>query len=79
MPKVGGTAKIPYVIYVALTAAEAVCLRIAGEDWFFRRQPCADHHGHWRFSTRDVSIAGQSVAVMWIITVFSFLAGVNSR
>ena len=77
VPKVGGTAKILYVIYVALTAAEAVCLRIAGEDWFFAVNHALTTMATGGFSTRDVSIAGQSTAVMWIITVFSFLAGVN--
>ena len=77
VPKVGGTAKILYVIYVALTAAEAVCLRLAGEDWFFAVNHALTTMATGGFSTRDMSIAGQSAAVMWIITVFSFLAGVN--
>ena len=77
VPKVGGTAKILYVIYVALTAAEAVCLRLAGEDWFFAVNHALTTMATGGFSTRDVSIAGQSTVVMWIITVFSFLAGVN--
>ena len=34
VPKVGGTAKILYTIYVVLTACEIAALRIAGESWF---------------------------------------------
>ena len=77
VPKVGATAKILYVIYVVLTAAEAFCLRIAGEDWFFSINHALTTMATGGFSTRDASVAGESAAVMWIITVFSFLAGVN--
>lgn len=34
VPKVGGTAKILYLIYVVLTLCEVLALRLAGESWF---------------------------------------------
>ena len=61
VPKVGGTAKILYLIYVVPTLCEVLALRLATGG----------------FSIYDTSLAGASKAVMWIVTVFSFLAGVN--
>ncbi len=77
VPKLGGTAKILYVIYVVLTVLEALCLRLAGEDWFFAVNHALTTVSTGGFSTRDVSLAGQSGVVMWIVTAFSFLGGVN--
>ena len=77
VPRVGGTAKILYTIYIVLTAAEAVALRIAGMSWFDAVNHSFTTMATGGFSIYDTSLAGASKAVMWIITVFSFLAGVN--
>ena len=77
VPKVGGTAKILYTIYVILTACEVVALRIAGESWFSAINHSFTTMATGGFSIYDTSLAGASKAVMWIVTVFSFLAGVN--
>ena len=77
VPKVGGTAKILYIIYVVLTVCEIIALRLAGESWF----PSICHSfatmATGGFSVYDTSLAGASKVVMWIVTVFAFLAGVN--
>ena len=77
VPKVGGTAKILYTIYVILTACEIAALRIAGESWFSAVCHSFTTMATGGFSIYDTSLAGASKAVMWIVTVFSFLAGVN--
>ena len=77
VPRVGGTAKILYTIYIVLTAAEAVALRIAGMSWFDAVNHAFTTMATGGFSIYDTSLAGASKAVMWIVTVFSFLAGVN--
>ena len=77
VPKVGGTAKILYTIYVVLTACEIAALRIAGESWFSAINHSFTTMATGGFSIYDTSLAGASKAVMWIVTVFSFLAGVN--
>ena len=77
VPKVGSTAKILYGIYLALTVLEMACLRIAGLSWFSAVNHAFTTMATGGFSINNTSLAGSSPAVMWIITVFSFLAGVN--
>lgn len=77
VPKVGGTAKILYLIYVVLTLCEVLALRLAGESWFSAVCHSFTTMATGGFSIYDTSLAGASKAVMWIVTVFSFLAGVN--
>lgn len=77
VPKVGSTAKILYAIYVALTVLEMVCLRLAGATWFSAVNHAFTTMATGGFSINNTSLNGTSPAVMWIVTVFSFLAGVN--
>ena len=77
VPKVGSTAKILYAIYVALTVLEMVCLRLAGATWFSAVNHAFTTMATGGFSINNTSLSGASPAVMWIVTVFSFLAGVN--
>ena len=77
VPKVGSTAKILYAIYVALTVLEMVCLRLAGATWFSAVNHAFTTMATGGFSINNTSLNGASPAVMWIVTVFSFLAGVN--
>jgi len=78
VPKLGDTAKILYAIYVSLTAAEAVALRLAGMGWYE-----AVTHAFTTMATGGFSVKGSSIAaysspaIVWIIIVFTFLAGVN--
>ena len=77
VPKVGSTAKILYAIYVALTVLEMVCLRLAGATWFSAVNHAFTTMATGGFSIYNTSLSGASPAVMWIVTAFSFLAGVN--
>ena len=77
VPKVGSTAKILYAIYVALTVLEMVCLRLAGATWFSAVNHAFTTMATGGFSIYNTSLSGTSPAVMWIVTAFSFLAGVN--
>ena len=78
VPRVGGTAKILYTIYIVLTAAEAVALRIAGMSWFDAVNHAFTTMATGGFSVRNTSIASyQSDAITWVIVVFTFLAGIN--
>lgn len=77
-PKTGETAKILYLIYIALTAAETLVLRIAGLPWFDSITTSLTTISTGGFSIRDESIAFyRSDAVVWIVIVFMFLAAVN--
>lgn len=77
VPKVSGTAKILYTIYLALTALEMLCLRLAGLTWFSAVNHAFTTMATGGFSINNTSLSGSSPAVMWIVTIFSFLAGVN--
>ena len=78
VPRVGGTAKILYVIYVVLTGAEAVALRIAGMSWFDAVNHAFTTMATGGFSVRNTSIASyHSDAITWVIIVFTILAGIN--
>ncbi len=79
VPKVGQTAKILYSIYIGLTALEIISLRIAGMCWFDAINHSLTTLATGGFSTKNNSIAAfsGSPAIIWVITVFTFLAGVN--
>jgi len=77
-PRVKETAKILWMVYVGLTAAEAILLSISGMPWFdaichaFTTMPTGG------FSTQNASIAAYAnPAIHYIIIFFMFIAGVN--
>ena len=77
-PKTNETARILYLIYLALTAAETLLLRVAGLTWFDSITTSLTTISTGGFSVRDESIAYyQSEAVVWIVIVFMFLSAVN--
>lgn len=77
-PKTRETAKILYFIYIALTTAETLLLRIAGLTWFDSITTSLTTISTGGFSVRDESIAYyQSEAVVWIVIVFMFIAAIN--
>ncbi len=79
VPKVGDTAKILYAIYIGLTAGEIIALRLAGLGWYESVTHAFTTMATGGFSVKAASIAAysSSPAVIWIIIVFTFLAGVN--
>ena len=77
-PKTNETARILYGIYLALTAAETLGLRIAGLPWFDSITTSLTTISTGGFSVRDASIAHyQSEAAVWIVIVFMFLSAIN--
>lgn len=77
-PRVNDTAKILYSIYIGLTVAEAVCLRIAGMPWFDAVIHSFTTISTGGFSVKDASVAAYgSLAIEWIIIIFMFLSGIN--
>lgn len=77
-PRLADTAKILYFIYIGLTAAEALCLRIAGMSWYDAVTHAFTSISTGGFSVKNASIAAyESLLIEWIITIFCFLSGVN--
>ncbi len=77
-PKTSETAKSLYFIYIALTLAEAVFLRVVGMPLFDSLTTAFTTISTGGFSVRDASIAYYgSEAINWIIVFFMFLSAVN--
>ncbi|MBR3560605.1 MAG: TrkH family potassium uptake protein [Oscillospiraceae bacterium] len=77
-PKTSETAKSLYIIYIALTAAETLMLRVAGMPLFDSLTTAFTTISTGGFSVRDESIAYyHSEPIVWIIIVFMFVSGIN--
>ena len=78
-PRVQETAKLLWVVYVALTALEFLLLWIhPSMDWFDALNHAFATLATGGFSTKNSSIAAfDSVYIDVIITLFMFLAGIN--
>lgn len=78
VPRLSDTAKILYSIYIGLTVAETVCLRLAGMPWYDAVIHAFTTISTGGFSVKNASIAAyNSLAVEWIIILFMFLSGIN--
>jgi len=78
VPKVANTAKILYAIYVLFTFAEIVLLVMAGLPLFDACIHTFGSVGTGGFSSRNTSISSfNNVLVEIIITMFTFMCGVN--
>ena len=77
-PKTSETAKSLYSIYIVLTLAETLALRLAGMPLFDSLTTSFTTISTGGFSVRDASIAFyQSELINWIIVLFMFVSGVN--
>lgn len=78
VPRLGDTAKILYTLYLGLTVAEVIALRIAGMPWFDAVNHALTTISTGGFSIKNASVAAyNSAAIEWIIIVFTILASIN--
>ena len=78
VPKLSQTAKILYILYVGLTAAETLALRMVGVSWFDAVNHAFTTMATGGFSTHNGGVGDLGgAAVTWVITFFTLLAGVN--
>ena len=77
VPKVKDTAKILYLIYIAITLAEMVALKISGLSLYESITLSFSTVGTGGFAVTDTGIGGYSMATQNIIIVFMALCGVN--
>ncbi|MBR1837538.1 MAG: TrkH family potassium uptake protein, partial [Kiritimatiellae bacterium] len=76
--RIADTAKSLWLAYGALTALQAVLLRLCGLGWFDSVCHAFSTLGTGGFSTRNASVAAfGSPAAEWVCTVFMLLASVN--
>lgn len=77
VPKLRSTARILYIIYFGMTVLEVVLLLLAGMPWFDALTTAFGTAGTGGFGIKADSIAGYSVLIQWIVTIFMILFGVN--
>jgi len=77
VPKVRDTAKILYLIYIAMTLVEIVLLLCGGMNLFEASIHSFGTAGTGGFGVKSTSISGYSPYCQWVITIFMLLFGVN--
>ena len=78
VPRIRKTARILYLIYIGLTAAETVLLLLGGMSFYEALLHAFATAGTGGFSTRNASIAGfDSVYIEMVIATFMLIFGVN--
>ena len=77
VPRAKDTAKILYIIYISMTAAEIMFLLAGGMPVFDSVVHALGTAGTGGFSICNDSIGGYSPYLQWVIAVFMFLFGVN--
>ena len=78
LPRTNATAKMLYTIYIALTVAQTIALRVVGMPWFDSITTALTTISTGGFSIRNTSIAFyQSEAVNWILVFFMFVSSIN--
>lgn len=76
-PKVRETAKILYLIYLAITVLEIILLLCGGMNFFESVLHAFGTAGTGGFGVKADSIASYSPYLQWVIAVFMLLFGVN--
>ncbi len=77
VPKAKDSARVLYLIYIALTAVMVVFLVLGDMDLFESLVHAFGTAGTGGFSSNADSIAGYSPYTQWVITVFMILFGLN--
>ncbi len=77
VPKAKQTAKILYLIYIAITGIETIFLLFGGMNLFESLLHSFGTAGTGGFGIRADSIASYSPYIQWVITVFMLVFGVN--
>ncbi|MCQ2334787.1 MAG: TrkH family potassium uptake protein [Paludibacteraceae bacterium] len=76
-PRISGTAKGMWGMYIALTLSEFALLYFCGMDSFDSVCHSMATIATGGFSTQNLSIMEYSPAIQWIIAVFMLLSGIN--
>ena len=77
VPRVRDTAKLLYILYLALTALEVVFLLFGGMSLFESLVHAFGTAGTGGFAIKADGLAGYNHYLQWVITVFMLLFGVN--
>lgn len=78
LPRIADTAKVLYLIYIGLTAAETIVLCLLGLPLYDSVTNAFATIATGGFCIHTASVAFyESAAVTWTVTVFMFLSGIN--
>ena len=77
VPRVKDTAKILYLIYIAMTVLQIVLLLFGGMPFFDSVVHTFGTAGTGGFGIKSDSIAGYNPYLQWVITIFMLLFGIN--
>lgn len=77
VPRVKNTARILYIIYIAITVTEIICLLFAGMPLFDSVTMTFSTVGTGGYAILNTGTATYSRAVQAIILIFMFLCGIN--
>ncbi len=77
VPRIKDTAKILYLIYIAMTVLEIILLLCGGMTLFESTVHAFGTAGTGGFGILSDSIASYSPYIQWVITIFMLLFGVN--
>ncbi len=77
VPKMRYTARILYIIYLALTIVELIALLLVKMPWFDALCISIGTAGTGGFGILNSSVGSYSIAVKWIVTLFMILFAIN--
>ena len=77
VPKVRSTAKMLYLIYLAMTVTEIIVLTICGMPFFDSVCSAFGTAGTGGFGVRNDSFASYAPHIQWIVAVFMIMFGAN--
>ena len=77
VPRIKDTAKILYLIYIALTLLEVVFLLFGGMSFFESIVHSIGTAGTGGFGIKNNSVGGYSPYIQWVITAFMLIFGIN--
>ncbi len=77
VPRIADTAKILYLIYIALTIVEIIFLSCGDMSFFESVVHTFGTAGTGGFGVKSDSIGGYSAYSQWVITIFMMIFGVN--
>ena len=77
VPRAKETAKILYLIYIAMTVIEVILLVCGGMPFFDSVLHSFGTAGTGGFGIKSDSVAGYSSYIQWVITIFMLLFGIN--
>jgi trk system potassium uptake protein TrkH len=77
VPKIRYSARILYLIYIGLTIAETIFLLFGKMPFFDSVCTALGTAGTGGFGIKNDSMAGYSMYIQWVVTIFMILFGVN--